>query len=99
MVCVEKIQNDGLLVKLHDLKYLTSDEFYLVRKSNGHYARLNTSENISLVYREEFRNLVYDLAFSQQTHGQEIMIANIAQTQEKLSMLGQDPSQATEELL
>jgi len=43
MVCVERIQNDGFLVKLHDLKMITSDEFYLVRKSNGHLTRLNLS--------------------------------------------------------
>ena len=43
MVCVERIQNDGFLVKLHDLKQITSDEFYLVRKPNGHLTRLNLS--------------------------------------------------------
>ena len=43
MVCVERIQNDGFLVKLHDLKMITSDEFYLIRKSNGHLTRFNLS--------------------------------------------------------
>ena len=46
MVCVERIQNDGFMIKLHDLKMITSDEFYLVRKSNGHLTRFNLSQNL-----------------------------------------------------
>lgn len=65
MVCVERIQNDGFLVKLHDLKMITSDEFYLIRKSNGHLTRFNLSQNLQLMYQEDFRNLIFDLAFAQ----------------------------------
>ena len=65
LVCVERIQNDGLLVKMHDLKLMTSDEFFLVRKSNGHLTRLNTNQNLALTYTEEFRNMVFELSFTQ----------------------------------
>ena len=64
-VCVERIQNDGFLVKLHDLKMITSDEFYLIRKSNGNFTRCNISQNLQLMYQEDFRNLIFDLAFAQ----------------------------------
>jgi len=63
LISVERIQNDGLLVKLHDTKYLASDQFYLIRKSNGHLTRLNLDANLDLVYKPEFRDMVYHLAF------------------------------------
>lgn len=44
LVCVEKIQSDGVLIKLHDLKLLLSEEFYLLRQENGQLARTNPSE-------------------------------------------------------
>ena len=50
MVCVERIQNDGFLVKIHDLKLITSDEFSLMRKPNGHLTRFNLSQNLQLMY-------------------------------------------------
>ena len=50
---------------MHDLKLITSDEFYLIRKSNGHFTRFNLSQNLQLMYQEDFRNLIFDLAFAQ----------------------------------
>jgi len=64
IICVEKIQNDGLFIKMHDLKNLAGEEFYLVRKTNGTFVRLNLSDGLALVHKEEFRNMVFDLAFS-----------------------------------
>ena len=63
LISVEKVQDEGLLVKMHDLLYLTSEEFYLVRKSNGHFTRLNAKLGEALEFKEDFRNLVVDLTF------------------------------------
>jgi hypothetical protein len=84
LICVERTVNNGLLVKMNDLKYMNSDEFYLVRKTNGHFIRLNPSNNLQLCYKEEFRNLIFDLAFSQQISGQEVIEQNLTFTQEKM---------------
>jgi hypothetical protein len=45
---------------------MTSDEFFLVRKSNGHLTRLNTNQHLALTYKEDFRNMVFELSFTQQ---------------------------------
>ena len=92
MVCVERIQNDGFLVKLHDLKLITSEEFYLVRKSNGHLMRFNLSQNLQLMYQEDFRNLIFDLAFAQQTQSQDLLLQNLTFASEKLQSLGKNPN-------
>jgi hypothetical protein len=59
LVSVERIQNDGLLIKLHDTKFLASDQFYLIRKTNGHLTRVNLDATIDLIYEPEFRHMVY----------------------------------------
>jgi hypothetical protein len=35
LVSAEKIKNDGYFIKLNDLKEMSSEEFFLVKKSNG----------------------------------------------------------------
>ena len=64
LVTCEKLQRDGLLVKVHDLKELASEEFFLVRKSNGQYSKLPKSAGLDLVIKEDFRNLIFDLTFA-----------------------------------
>jgi len=95
MVSVERIQNDGFLVKLHDLKMITSDEFYLVRKSNGQLTRFNLSQSLQLMYQEDFRNLIFDLIFCQQTQGHELMLQNLSLASDKLQSLGKNPRLVT----
>lgn len=79
-------------MKLHDLKQITSDEFYLVRKPNGHLTRLNLSQNLQLMYQEEFRNLIFDLAFAQQTQSQDLMLQNLTYAAEKMQAFGKSPN-------
>ena len=54
---------------MHDLKVPASEEFFIVKKSNGYYARLTRSAGIEALIsngkeREELRNLIFDLTFT-----------------------------------
>lgn len=40
LLTFERFQEDGFLVKMHDMKFAASEELFLVKKSNGQYARL-----------------------------------------------------------
>ena len=77
---------------------ITSDEFYLIRKSNGHLTRFNLSQNLQLMYQEDFRNLIFDLAFAQQTQSQDLMLQNLTYASEKLQAVGKSPHLVSQEL-
>lgn len=64
VVSIEKLKQDGFLIKMHDLNELASDEFYLVKKTNNTYIRLNRSAGADLIIKEELRSLIFDLAFA-----------------------------------
>lgn len=49
---------------MHNLNDLASEEFYLVKKSNNSYTRLNRRAGVGLVIKDEFRNLIFDLTFA-----------------------------------
>ena len=54
---------------MHDLKYAASEEFFIVKKSNGQYSRLTRSAGIEAMIsngkeHEELRNLIFDLTFT-----------------------------------
>ena len=83
---------------MHDTKFLASDQFYLVRKSNGHLTRLNLDANLDLVYKPDFRDMVYHLAFVQQVAGPEIVMESLQIVQEKLVQQGRSPTAASVEL-
>ena len=83
---------------MHDLKLITSDEFYLIRKSNGHFTRFNLSQNLQLMYQEDFRNLIFDLAFAQWTQSEDLMLQNLTFASEKLQAMGKSPQLVSQEL-
>ena len=64
LVCVERILSDGFAVKINDLRLILSEELYLVKKANGKLTRIMPAEQTSILYKEEFRSLVFDLAFA-----------------------------------
>lgn len=64
LICVEKLQTDGFVVKMHDLKLIQSEEIFLVRKSSGVLAKIAPTDSTSLLFKEDFRSLVFDLAFA-----------------------------------
>jgi hypothetical protein len=70
IVTFEKFQEDnGYLIKLHDMKAPASEEFVIVRKSNGHFSQLKRSAGIDHLLvngkeHEELRNLLFDLTFT-----------------------------------
>lgn len=35
LLTFERFQEDGFLIKMHDMKYAASEEFFIVKKSNG----------------------------------------------------------------
>lgn len=54
---------------MHDMKQGASEEFFIVKKSNGQYARLTRPAGIEAILRngkehEELRNLIFDLTFT-----------------------------------
>lgn len=40
LVSIERQINQGILIKMHDMKYLNSDQISLVKKSNGQMVRV-----------------------------------------------------------
>lgn len=64
MISAEKLKSDGFLIKMHDLKDLASEEFFLIRKTNGNFTRLNRSAGLDLIIKEDFRNMIFDLTFA-----------------------------------
>jgi hypothetical protein len=46
LISVERQLNQGLLIKLHDLKHMTSSQISLVRKSNGQMTRVMNSNSL-----------------------------------------------------
>ena len=64
LCCVERLQNRGLTVKLHDLKLQQSSEVSLTTKTNGQMVRLSQEESLGHQLNQEFRDMVYRLSFS-----------------------------------
>mmetsp|Transcript_9734 Transcript_9734/g.9456 ORF Transcript_9734/g.9456 Transcript_9734/m.9456 type:complete len:353 (+) Transcript_9734:1213-2271(+) len=66
LLSVEKVVDEGVFMKIHDLKEFTSEEFFLIKKSSGQYSRLTLQQGGGFIIKEDFRNLIYDLTFSYQ---------------------------------
>lgn len=69
LVTFERIHNAGLLIKLHNLKAGASEEFFIMKKSNGLYSKLTRAAGLEVLLQngkehEELRNLVFDLTFT-----------------------------------
>lgn len=65
LVSVEKLSNNNLQIKLHDMKQMASISYILIKKTNGDYYRLppkNSTEGLHL--NEDFRTMVFDLLFA-----------------------------------
>lgn len=79
----EKFQQDGLLIKMHDMKSAVSEEIFIVKKSNGQYAKLTRSAGIEAVLsngkeHEQLRNLIFDLTFTLSVPSQQILYSSLA---------------------
>ena len=49
LISIEKLQKDGMFVKIHNLKDLESKEFFLVKKSNSAYCKLEKNAGLDLI--------------------------------------------------
>lgn len=54
---------------MHDLKSGASEEFFIVKKSKGQYAKLTRAAGLETLLangkeHEELRNLIFDLTFT-----------------------------------
>jgi hypothetical protein len=63
LICVERLHSEGFLIKCHDLQLMQSEELVLVRGPAGRLT--NISDPSNLVYNDEFRDLVFDVAHAQ----------------------------------
>ena len=95
LISMEKVQKDGLFIKMHNLKDLESKEFFLVKKSNQAYSKLERHAGIDLIQREDFRSFVYDLTFASNIPSKDVLMANVAFQQEQHFMRNLDFSQST----
>ncbi len=78
-----------MLIKLHDMRNASSEELFIVKKSNGQYAKLTRAAGIEAILgngkeHEELRSLLFDLTYSIQVPSQQIMFAT---GQEQLDQL------------
>jgi hypothetical protein len=60
---LEKLQKDGFLVRIHDLRHIVTEEFFLISKSNGIYSKQPRSKCKDMVFKEDFRAMVQGLTF------------------------------------
>jgi hypothetical protein len=93
---VEKLAADGFNVKVYDLKLVLSAELNLVRKPNKQLTMV-PFENAPL-FRDDFRGLIYDLAYASQETGKNILLSSIEAGQNKLQMEGKSKSKVFSEL-
>lgn len=66
------------------MKAPASEEFFIMRKSNGHFAQLKRGAGIDFLLangkeHEELRNLLFDLTFTLSVPSQQILYANLSQ--------------------
>jgi len=69
VVTFEKFHQEGILIKLHDMKNAASEELFIVKKSNGQYAKLSRSAGVEAILgngkeHEELRSLLFDLTYT-----------------------------------
>lgn len=63
LVSVEQIQEQGLLIRMCDLKECRAVSFGLVRKQNRQYSQLDEGQCLDLLMKEDFRSFIYELTF------------------------------------
>jgi len=63
LVTVEYIQQQGLLVRMHDMLECKSVCRSLVRKENGDFACLPEDSALDLLMKEDFRHFIYEVTF------------------------------------
>jgi hypothetical protein len=64
LVTVEYIQNQGLLIRMHDMLDCKSVSRSLIRKENGDFACLPDDTDLDLLMKEDqFRNFIYEITF------------------------------------
>jgi len=63
LVSVEQIQQQGLLIKMYDLRECKAVSFSLLRKQNGQYSKLGEERTLDLLIKQDFRNFIYELTF------------------------------------
>eukprot|EP00347_Sterkiella_histriomuscorum_P013376 403364949 len=96
LISIEKFQKDGMFVKIHNLKDLESKEFFLVKKSNSAYCKLEKNAGLDLIQKEDFRSLIYDLTFASNIPSNEVLMASFAHQQEQQFMKNLDDFQPSD---
>jgi hypothetical protein len=95
IVTFERFPDDsGFLFKIHDLKVPSSEEFFILRKSNNQFSKLSRAAGIERLLangkeHEELRNLMFDLTFTLSVPSQQILYANIAQMEHQIASIGE----------
>ena len=95
IVTFERFPEDsGFLIKLHDLKVPSSEEFFIIRKSNNQFSKLSRVAGIEQLLangkeHEELRNLMFDLTFTLSVPSQQILFANIAQMEHQMASIAE----------
>jgi hypothetical protein len=49
LISLEKVQKDGLFIKIHNMRDLESKEFFLVKKSNMAFSKLERNAGLDLI--------------------------------------------------
>lgn len=62
LVSVEQIQQQGLLIRMHDILECKSESFCLLKKQNGQFSRLPEESTQDLIFKEDFRYFICELA-------------------------------------
>ena len=63
LATVEYIQQQGLLIRMHDMLECRSVSRSLVRKQNGDFASLPEDGALDLLMKEDFRHFIYEVTF------------------------------------
>ena len=103
LCCVERLQNKGLTVKLHDLKLQQSSEVSLTMKTNGQMVRLSQDDSLAHQLNYEFRDMVYRLSFSpvllDENQRNLNIVQSFAQKEDQLIAESRDPMLAEQQIL
>ena len=63
LITIEYIQQQGLLIRMHDILECVTADFSLFRKQNGHFTPLGEESTLDLLVKEDFRNFIYELTY------------------------------------
>jgi hypothetical protein len=77
LVSVEQIQQQGLLIKMHDLLECKAVGFSLLRKQNGQFSKLSDESTLDLLMKRDFRGFIYELTFVVDKQANEVLMQSM----------------------